>query len=137
MITFRGVVYPAQTDAMGHMNVQHYIASFDQAFWHFVDHLGYDAEWRTSRQEGWADVHYEIDFRSELHVGAVFYVESTLKKVGRSSMVTHHALFDNKKQLCAEIAMTSVYFDLEARKAIEIPELIRASASSLIEAPTA
>ena len=108
MITFRGVVYPAQTDAMGHMNVQHYVASFDQAFWHFVDQLGYDVEWRDSRRQGWADVHYEIDFRAELHIGAVFHIESSLKKLGRTSMITHHALFDNKKTLCAEILMTSV-----------------------------
>jgi acyl-CoA thioester hydrolase len=137
MITFRGVVYPAQTDAMGHMNVQHYVASFDQAFWHLAEYLGYDTEWRLSRKQGWADVHYEIDFRSELHVGSTFQIKSTIDKVGRTSMVTHHSLYNNKEQLCAEIAMTSVYFDLEERKAIEIPDFIRASASSMIETRTA
>lgn len=137
LITYRGVVYPAQTDAMGHMNVQHYVASFDQAFWHLVDQLGYDADWRSSRKQGWADVHYEIDFRSELHCGSVFHVESRVTKIGRTSLVSHHALLDNKNRLCAEIAMTSVYFDLDARKPIEIPQLIRASASSMIETLTA
>ena len=39
--TFRGVVYPAQCDAMGHMNVQHYVAAFDQAMWHLVHEIGY------------------------------------------------------------------------------------------------
>lgn len=137
MITFRGVVYPAQTDAMGHMNVQHYIASFDQAFWHLAEMLGYENEWRLSRKQGWADVHYEIDFRSELHVGSTFHIFSSVDKIGRTSMVTHHSLYNNKDQLCAEIAMTSVYFDLEERKAIEIPDFIRASAFSMIETRTA
>lgn len=134
MITYRGVVYPAQTDAMGHMNVQHYIAAFDQAFWHFVDQLGYDIEWRETLKQGWADVHYDIDFRSELQVGALFHIVSSVKKLGRTSIITHHALFDSHKQLCADINMTSVYFDLEARTSIEIPELIRVSVGNQLQA---
>ena len=31
---------PAQCDAMGHMNVQYYIAAFDQSLWHLMATAG-------------------------------------------------------------------------------------------------
>ena len=46
-ITYRGVVYPSQCDFMGHLNVQHYIAAFDQAILHLTSELGLLAD-RTS-----------------------------------------------------------------------------------------
>lgn len=132
-MTYRGVVYPAQTDAIGHMTVQYYVAAFDQAFWHFIAALGYNPDWRIERKEGWADVHYEIDYRNELKVGDLFKVTSKVIKVGRSSLMTHHTLMNNADGVCAEIEMTSVYFDLEKRSAIEIPSNIKSAALEWLE----
>jgi acyl-CoA thioester hydrolase len=125
METYRGVVYPAQSDAMGHMTVQYYVAAFDQAMWHLVADLGYDPDWRLARQEGWADVRYEIDFRSELRVGDLFRVESCVVEAGNSSLKTHHRMLGPKNTVVAELAMTSVYFDLDQRKSLRLPENIR------------
>jgi acyl-CoA thioester hydrolase len=131
-ITYRGVVYPAQTDAMGHMTVQYYVAAFDQAFWHFIHSLGYNPDWRIERNEGWADVRYEIDYKSELRVGDLFKVASKVIKVGRSSIVTQHQMHNVNDELCAEIQMTSVYFDLEQRSSKAIPSAIKEAALSRI-----
>lgn len=131
--TCRGVVYPAQTDAMGHMTVQYYVAAFDQAFWHFISSLGYDMDWRFELQEGWADVHYEIDYREELKAGDLYSVYSDVVKIGKSSLITHHRMMDKDGVLCAEIKMTSVYFDLKYRVSKEIPEVIRTAALNLLE----
>lgn len=135
-ITYRGVVYPAQTDAMGHMTVQYYVAAFDQAFWHLIHSLGYNANWRFERQEGWADVHYEIDYRAELKAGDLFKVASTVTKVGKSSLITHHQMYSADDELCAEIKMTSVYFDLEQRASKSIPNEIKDTALSRIQLPS-
>ncbi|AVF54860.1 acyl-CoA thioesterase [Pseudomonas sp. 17391] len=135
-ITYRGVVYPAQTDAMGHMTVQYYVAAFDQAFWHLIHSLGYNADWRFERKEGWADVRYEIDYRAELKVGDLFKVASMVKKVGNASIVTHHQMFSANDELCAEIQMTSVYFDLEQRTSKAIPNAIKEAAMSRIQLPS-
>jgi len=135
-ITYRGVVYPAQTDAMGHMTVQYYVAAFDQAFWHLIHSLGYNADWRFKRHEGWADVRYEIDYRAELKVGDLFKVASTVKEVGNASIVTHHQMFSANDELCAEIQMTSVYFDLEQRTSKAIPNAIKEAAVSRIQLPS-
>ncbi|REE18150.1 (3S)-malyl-CoA thioesterase [Paraburkholderia sp. BL27I4N3] len=133
MQTYRGVVYPAQSDAMGHMTVQYYVAAFDQAMWHLVESIGYDPEWRHSRNEGWADVRYEIDFRGELKVGDLFRVESDVTKVGNSSLKSHHRLFGPGHKLAAEVHMTSVYFHLLDRRSIPIPDSVSAGARQLLE----
>jgi acyl-CoA thioester hydrolase len=123
--TYHGVVYPAQTDAMGHMTVQYYVAAFDQAMWHLVARLGYNPNWRHERNEGWADVRYEIDFRSELKTGDLFSVVSKVVDAGRSSLKSAHRLVGPDRTVAAELAMTSVYFHLIDRKSLPIPDAIR------------
>jgi acyl-CoA thioester hydrolase len=134
MQTYRGVVYPAQSDAMGHMTVQYYVAAFDQAMWHLVESIGYDPEWRHQRDEGWADVRYEIDFQAELKVGDLFRVESEVVSVGKSSLKSQHRLIGPNGVMAAQVLMTSVYFDLKARRSTPVPESIRVCAQHHIQA---
>ncbi|WP_439629005.1 acyl-CoA thioesterase [Shinella sp.] len=138
LLTYQGVVYPAQCDAMGHMNVQFYIAAFDQSLWHLMAAALYSAAWIAERREGWADRRYEIDFRQELPVGSLFEVHSAVVKVGRTSLTTRHWL-TNKADgvLCAELLAVSVYFDLEGRKSLPLPAAIVTAAGGLVEAVTA
>jgi acyl-CoA thioester hydrolase len=134
LLTYQGVVYPAQCDAMGHMNVQYYIAAFDQAFWHLIAAAGYSATWIAERQEGWADRRYEIDFRRELPVGSLFEVRSAVVKVGRTSLTTRHRLTNKADdQLCAELIAVSVYFDLARREARPLPEVLLSGVRPLAE----
>ncbi|RFZ87529.1 acyl-CoA thioesterase [Shinella sp. WSJ-2] len=134
LLTYQGVVYPAQCDAMGHMNVQYYIAAFDQSSWHLMAAAGYSADWIRDRREGWADRRYEIDFRQELPVGSLFEIHSSVVKVGRTSLTTRHRL-TNKVDgvLCAELLAVSVYFDLAARQSLPLPAAIVAAAGNLVE----
>ncbi len=134
LLTYQGVVYPAQCDAMGHMNVQYYIAAFDQSLWHLMAAAGYSADWIKDRKEGWADRRYEIDFRQELPVGSLFEIQSSVVKVGRTSLITRHRL-TNKADgaLCAELLAVSVYFDLAARQSLPLPTAIVAAAGNLVE----
>lgn len=134
MRTYSGVVYPAQTDAMGHMTVQYYVAAFDQAMWHLVHALGYRPEWQMERAEGWADVRHDVTFSKELRVGSLFWVESSVVMVGKTSLSTRHRLFDAGGELASTDEIKSVYFDLHGRRALPLPEAIRSSASDRMEA---
>lgn len=134
VITFRGVVYPAQCDAMGHMNVQHYTAAFDQAMWHLVVHLGFCPSWVRDRREGWADIRHVVNFRTELRAGELFHAESSVMKVGDTSLVTCHRIVQTEGgELSAEVEMTSVYFDLDGRASRPLPAGIRAAAQRLVQ----
>ena len=133
VVTFRGVVYPAQCDAMGHMNAQHYIAAFDQAMWHLVLQLGFLPSWVTERRRGWADVRYVVNFKNELHAGQLFSVESTVVRIGNSSLVSAHSLSEAASGvIAAEIEMTSIYFDLEKRTSRALPPSIRQAAKQML-----
>lgn len=132
MRTYSGVVYPAQCDAMGHMNVQYYVAAFDQAMWHLVHALGYRTVWQKEKGQGWADVQHNVTFSKELAVGSLFCVESTVSNVGTKSLTTHHRLYDMDGDLCASNEIKSVYFDLVARKGVVLPEEIRSNAENLL-----
>lgn len=122
LTTYRGIVYPVQCDVMGHMNVQHYIAAFDQAMWHLVAAAGYKNSWLKDRNLGWADRRYEVDFLDELPVGSLFEVKSRFLKVGRTSLTAHHQMFNSETgTLAAEITAVTILFDLIARKASPLP----------------
>jgi len=134
LLTYQGVVYPAQCDAMGHMNVQYYIAAFDQASWHLVAAAGYCPSWIEERREGWADRRYEIDFRRELPVGSLFEIRSGIVRIGNTSLTARHRLTSKADGgLCAELLAVTVYFDLAARQSRALPEaILRGAAEHLI-----
>lgn len=133
MRTYSGVVYPANCDAMGHMNVQYYVAAFDQAMWHLVHALGYRTEWQKEKGEGWADVQHNVTFSKELAVGSLFHVESAVSNIGGKSLTTFHRLYDMNGQLCASNEIKSVYFHLVERKGLVLPDEIRSNAEKHLE----
>lgn len=128
MRSYNGMVYPAMADAMGHMNVQHYVAAFDQAMWHVVAALGYDTGWQRSLGQGWADVLHETHFMQELAVGELFQVHTDIEAVGTSSLTLRHRMENRQGDAVATMKMKTVYFDLGARRAIPLPESLRNSA---------
>lgn len=124
--TYNGAVYPAQCDAMGHMNTQYYTAVFDPALWHLISTFGYSANWVRERRQGWVDARHELNFIRELRVGDLFKVESSVEKLGTTSLTTRHVLSHVPDGYpCAEILIVTVYFDLDARKKMVIPDELR------------
>ena len=135
LLTYRGIVYPVQCDVMGHMNVQHYIGAFDQAGWHLVGAIGYKPSWLKERKLGWADRRYEVDFIAELPVGSMFEIRSRFLKVGRTSLTTHHAMYNSETgALSAELTAVTILFDLDARKPAPLPpEMVEGAKAHLAE----
>jgi acyl-CoA thioester hydrolase len=118
---------------MGHMNVQHYVAVFDQAMWHMVLQLGFMPSWITERHQGWVDARYLINFRKELTAGQLFHAESSVQKVGKSSLTTQHRILESETAaVAAEVEITSVYFDLLNRVSQPLPPIIRSAAEAAV-----
>jgi len=135
--TFRGVAHPWFCDVMGHLNSRHFAAMFDDASFHYLQAAGFD--WATIREagRGWADVRAETSFRAEVPLGGLVVVRSGTVKIGRSSLAYRHEMTDfGGGRLHATMDMVSVWFDLEARKAVPIPEALRAGAAKLQIAAT-
>lgn len=121
---YKGVVHPWLCDVMGHMNVRHYMAMFDDAgFQLLTEATGWCLGAEQWKGKGWADVNHKIDYQGELHAGALVEIEGGVTEIGTSSFT---AVYLMKNKLSGERAATLtakvVLFDLEARRSIQLTD---------------
>lgn len=129
--TYRGVVYPWQCDAMGHMNTQFYAALYDGATLHFLALLCPQAELKKLNH-GWADVQQLIRYERELLAGALPVVRTSLVRLGNKSIEYRHQLCDAETGgVHSTSDQVTVLFDLERRASAPLSEAIRDAARRL------
>jgi len=132
LVTFVGVAHPWMCDVMGHMNVRHYAAMFDDASFHILGHIA-GQETSSGSQIGWADVRTEIDYRHETKAGSLLTIRSHVVKVGRTSITFEQVMSGSLDGVIhASSRTTSVRFDLAARSSVALDEPMRDRAASLL-----
>ena len=131
--TLRAVAHPWLCDAMGHMNVRHYLGMFDDASWHFLAELGHAPKDTSDTGIGWADVRHTIEYKDEVSAGALVMITSRVIKVGRTSLTycSQMTAFP-EGPLHATIEITTVAFDLNAREAVPLPHRVRLRAEAML-----
>ena len=129
-ITFTGVAHPWLCDSMGHLNVRHYAAMFDDASFQLLGRVaGHDPAHDSA---GWADVRCEIDYRHETPAGTLLTIRSHVEKVGTSSLTYVHVMSGSLDGVVhAQARIVSVRFDLAARRKIELDQPLRKAAEAL------
>ena len=128
--TFVGVVHPWMCDAMGHLNVRHYVAMFDDASFQL---LGRIADPHLKPTLGWADVRMEIDYAHETAVGTLVTVRTVVEKVGKSSLTYLHEMRGTLDEvLHARMVTVTVRFDLKSRSKIDLSADARQAAMKLL-----
>ena len=60
--TFQGTIYPWNCDHMGHMNVQFYVAKFDEATWNLVAQLGLTSNYFRQNNKGMVALEQNIKY---------------------------------------------------------------------------
>ncbi len=134
--TFRGVVYPWQCDQQGHLNTMQYVGMFDAAFWHHVSPMGFTRDYLEANHAGFADVKDTIEYKAEVPAGARLVIESGLLRIGNTSITALHVLRDAESgDVAATSEKVSVYFDLESRKPVAIPDDMRTAMEPFIVDP--
>ena len=63
--TYRGTIYPWECDIFNHLNVQHYVAKFDQASWQWMAHLGMSRMYYEKEQRGIVAMEQHIRYYKE------------------------------------------------------------------------
>ena len=130
LVTFVGVAHPWMCDAMGHMNVRHYAAMFDDASFQLLGHISGDAAVET---EGWADVRCAIEYTHETRVGALLTVRSHVVRIGRSSLTYRHLMSGSLDEVVrAEAEVTTVRFDLVRRQSMALSPALRGRTEALV-----
>lgn len=137
MITVnKGVAHPWQCDVLGHMTTRFYTAMFDDASYHFLNHL---FGWNGARDEagklGWVDVRHTINYEAEVQAGDLLEVRAELARVGGKSMTISYEMINlGSQEVAATLESVVVLFDLSERRAVTIPDHLRAEAQKHVKA---
>lgn len=134
MITVhQGVAHPWLCDVMGHMTTRYYVGMFDDASYHFLNKaFGWSPG--VAGAPGWADVKHTIEYQDEVAAGDLLEVKAALEKIGGKSVTTRYEMHNlTKGSVAATLESISVYFDLEARKAVAIPDVLRSRAEPFVD----
>lgn len=130
VITFAGVVHPWMCDAMGHLNVRHYVGMFDDASFQLLGRVG--GLEMDAKRYGWADVRMEIDYLKETSAGTTVSVYSHVEAIGTSSLTYVHSLVGTLDDIPrAQMRVVSVHFDLLERRKTKLPVEMRDRAEKL------
>ena len=136
LVVNKSVAQPWECDVMGHMTTRFYVAKFDDASYHFLFTVfGWTISGHEVRQFGWADVRHVIEYKAEVSAGDVLEIRARLQKIGSKSFTVLYEMLDlAKDEVVATLESICVYFDLEARQAIPITEVMRERAQQYLEA---
>jgi acyl-CoA thioester hydrolase len=133
LLTHRGVVYPWQCDHMGHLNVMHYAAKFDEATWQMFAAIGLTPT--HLRQNGLvvAAVRQETTYRRELLPGDILTIHTAILEM-RSQRIRfyHEMLNDESGEVAAATVIIGVLVDAQTRKATTFPTEIEKRGKDLV-----
>ncbi len=90
LLTYRGTVYPWHLDHMEHMNIQHYMAKFDEAVWNLFHRIGLTPSYLRAEHRGMAALETNVRYLKELFAGDVVAVHSGVLRVGETSLYRQH-----------------------------------------------
>ncbi len=128
LVTFVGVAHPWMCDAMGHVNVRHYTAMFDDASFQLLGRLAVPDD-----RLGWADARCEIDYHHEIAAGSVLTIHSYVERLGNSSLTCTHVLTGSVDgTLHAKARIVTVRFDLTTRSKTDLGVSVRTNAEALL-----
>lgn len=131
IVTYAGVIHPWMCDAMGHLNVRHYVAMFDDASFQLLGRIAGQGD--ADNGLGWADVRMEIDYKHETSAGTLITVYSHVEKVGVSSLTYLHEMYGTLDGILhAQMRTVTVRFDLRQRSKIELDPAIKRRAIDLL-----
>lgn len=133
--TLRRPVAPRDCDMLGHMNVAAYVDAVSDAMFSVQIAVGLTpTDMATGRKISFVAARMEVDYRAELHLGDVFVLRSRVLHIGTKSCRFQHFMTRVEDgTLAFEAQNVAVLFDLTTRRALVMPEDLRARIEKLKE----
>jgi len=126
MQTLRRPVAPRECDILGHMNVAAYVDAVSDALFTIEAAAGLDRAAIATTHRSFVAARLEADYRAEMLAGDVFTMESRVISIGtKSARFAHRMTRLSDGATVFEAENVSVFFDLETRRAIAIPDDLR------------
>lgn len=130
--TFRGGVFPWEIDIMGHMNVRHYTAKFDDATLQLFGALGLTVAYFKEQDRGMAAVQQNTTYGRELLAGDLIEIRSEIVEAGERKIKFLHRMYEclsgDEASACE---ITGVHIDRTLRRATPFPAHIHEKAVEL------
>ena len=124
--TYKGIIYPWHCDHMGHMNVQFYIAKFDEASWNLLTSLGLSPAYLKENNKGMVALEQHINYYKEVFAGESIYVESEILEIKDKTILFKHCMYAlESKVLLAQTVITGLHIDTLLRKGIRLPLFVK------------
>lgn len=138
MQTLRRPVAPRDCDILGHMNVAAYVEAVSDAMFTLQDAAGLGRETIDRTHRSFVAARLEADYRAEMLAGDVLTMDSRVIEIGtKSARFGHRMSRMSDGRTVFEAENVSVFFDLQARRAIAIPDDLRHALDRLREDRTA
>lgn len=123
--TYRGIVRPNHLDHMGHMNVQWYVAKFDDATWHLFSKLGLTSSYFETETCGMAALEQNIKYLAEVMAGDLLLCRSKATAVENKILKFTHYMYNAETETkVATVDMVAVHLDRKIRKSSPLPEFV-------------
>jgi len=132
--TYQGAIFPWHCDHMGHMNVMYYVGKFDEATWNLFSSIGLGGNKMRDEQKGMVAVEQNIQYKGELMAGDVITIHSEIMDFTDKSIKFRHEMRNAESGNVAAITtLTGLYFDKVERKAISLPDDIKANLKEMMD----
>ena len=122
-------------DAMGHMNIRHYMGLFDEAAWQFFASFGMTYDYYRAAAAGAFALKQFVQYLAEVHVGETVAIRTRI--VGRSAKRIHFIHFmlnESTGVLAATLEALGAHADLRARRTSPFPDHIAAQIDGIVGA---
>ena len=130
---FQGMLYPMETDHMGHANVRFYSRAFNEAAYFTFTTAGVTPEFMREHDRGMAAVTENFLYKREILPGDLVQVRTCLIGFTEKTLHVWGVMIDPiKDEYCAVNDQICVHLDTVARKAVPWPEDIFKKGRSLV-----
>jgi acyl-CoA thioesterase FadM len=120
--TYRGTVFPWETDIVEHLTVAYYFERFADATLNLLEGLGLGADYMAAERRGCVTVDCYVRYMHELRVGDILHISSAVIGVEDSSVRLGHRVFNSDSGvLCATMEQQTVHVELGSRAPTPLP----------------
>lgn len=129
--TYRGTVFPWETDIVEHLTVAYYFERFADATLNLLDGLGLGADYMAAERRGCVTVDCYVRYMHELRVGDILHISSAVIGVEETGLrLGHHVFNSDSGVLCATMEQRTVHVGLGGRTPAPLPPRQRRAAEA-------
>ena len=125
--TYRGAVMPVHCDVVEHMTIASYYERLADAYVSFTERMGLGAEFRKNERRAFAAVRTFSSLKQELRAGDTLHMEGGVAGAEGKLLRFCNNIFNTATgDLVSTFESHAIHFDLDGRRAVEIPAETRA-----------